>query len=50
MPRKKHPEQYAVKGRKYCWHLYSLQQLPEQRFVEVVNKVLAKKHTLRKTK
>jgi len=31
---------------KTCWHLYSLQNLPPAKFIEVVGKILKKKHVL----
>ena len=38
---KKKKSSYKI-PRKTCWHLYSLQNLSEEKFVKVVNKILRK--------
>jgi len=42
-PRKK--ERYK-KPRKICWHLYSLQALNSEKFIEVIDKILRSEYLL----
>ncbi len=42
-PRKK--ERYR-KPRKICWHLYSLQALNPEKFIEVIDKILRREFML----
>ena len=46
MPKRKEPEQFAVKGTKDCWHLYSLQMLQPAKFSVVVGKILQGNYSL----
>ncbi len=46
MPKRKEAEQFAVLGDKDCWHLYGLQVLTPNKFVEVVGKILQGRYGL----
>ena len=46
MPKRKEPEQFASKGKKDCWHAYSLQDLTPAKFAIVVSKILGGRYGL----
>ena len=46
MPKRKENEQFALLGRKDCWHTYGLQVLATQKFARVVTSILSGRHTL----
>jgi hypothetical protein len=46
MPKRKTDEQYAVLGRKDCWHTYGLQALGPNKFAKVVSDILTGKFSL----
>ena len=46
MPKRKEKEQYALLGRKDCWHTYGLQVLSTQKFARVVTSILSGRYTL----
>lgn len=46
MPKRKEAEQYVPTGEKDCWHLYGLQVLTPNKFVQVVGKILRGRYSL----
>jgi len=46
MPKRKEKEQFALLGKKDCWHTYGLQILATQKFARVVTSILSGRHTL----
>jgi len=46
MPKRKEAEQFAVLGKKDCWHLYGLQALAPNKFAVVVGKILQGRYGL----
>lgn len=46
MPRRKEAEQFAVVDEKDCWHLYGLQDLAPNKFVNVVGNILQGRYWL----
>lgn len=46
MPRRKETENFVALGEKDSWHLYGLQVLTPNKFVDVVGKILQGRYSL----